>query len=902
MALALGTRLGPYEILSALGAGGMGEVYRARDSRLGRDVAIKVLPPAFSIDPERLHRFEQEARAAAALNHPSILAVFDIGQHDGAPFIVSELLEGDTLRELLHAGALSARKAIEYAIQIAHGLAAAHEKGIVHRDLKPENLFVTSDGRVKILDFGLAKLTETDLAQAGASDAATRADTDPGMVLGTLGYMAPEQLRSLPTDHRADIFAFGVALYEMLSGQRAFRRDTAIDTMTAILKQDPPDLPVADRNIPPALVRIVDRCLEKAPARRFQSTGDLAFALEALSSHTGPVPELTAAIQELPAARRRERLAWMLVAVLAVVAVAALAFGAMTYFRRPPVAVEATRFFVSPTDGWSLATQTQGGQPALGPLAVAPDGRQVAFVARKMSGGTLIWVRSLDTLTAKGLVGTEGGASPFWSPDSRSLGFFADGKLKKIEIAGGPAVTLCGAAPGISGSWSPDGLIVFSGAPATALQKVSASGGTPTAATVLGEGESAHARPAFLPDGRHFLYRANSANLATRAPTFVGSLDSTERMRLRDVDSTNVVYSQRHLLFLLEATLMAQPFDPERLVVSGEPFPIAEQIQRFGNPPYGFFSASDSGVLTYQTGTATGTPQLSWFDRTGKPLGSVGKPAPYGNVALARDGKRALVSLIDSQNGSDLWLLDLGRDGLATRFTFDPANQNAPLWSPDGSRLVFSSNRKGSFALYQKASSGAGSEEVLLAADTNMTATSWSSDGRFLLYTVLSRLSRSNDIWVLPLSGDKKPFPFLESPANEVEGQFSPDGRWISYTSTESGRNEVYVRSFPDAGGRWQVSTGGGGQSSWRPDGKEIFYVEVTPNPTLMAAAVSAQGAVFAVGVVAPLFRVRPPSTLGAYYQVSPDGNRFLINMTPDVPLAPTPITVVVNWTAGLKK
>jgi Tol biopolymer transport system component len=898
MALAPGTRLGAYEVLSLVGAGAMGEVYRARDSRLGRDVAIKILPPAFSADSERLHRFEQEARAAAALNHPNILAVFDLGQHAGSPFIVSELLEGDTLRERLSVGALPARKAIEHAIQIAHGLAAAHEKGIVHRDLKPENLFVTGDGRVKILDFGLAKLTETDLAQAGASNAATRAGTDPGMVLGTIGYMAPEQLRSLPADHRADIFAFGVVLYEMLSGRRAFQRDTAVDTMTAILKEDPPDLP---DNIPPALVRIVDRCLEKVPARRFQSTGDLAFALEALSSHTGPVPELTAAVREPPVARRRDRLAWILVAVLAVVAVAALTFGAMTYFRRPPVAVEATRFFVSPPEGWSLAMLTQG-TPAAGPLAVAPDGRQVAFVARNASGGTLIWARSLDTLAAKVLVGTEGGASPFWSPDSRSLGFFADGKLKKIDIAGGPPVTLCDAAPGISGAWSRDGVIVFSPAGGTALQQVPASGGVPAPATALSEGETSHSRPAFLPDGRHFLYRGNLSGVTVRAPAFVASLGSTARTRLTEVDSTNVVYSQRHLLFLRETTLMAQPFDPDRLATSGEPFPIAEHIQTFGNPPYGFFSASDSGVLAYQTGTAAASAQLAWVDRTGKVLATVGKPAAYGDLALAPDGRRAMITLAAAQGGGDLWLLDLERDGLATRFTFEPASDQTPLWSPDGNRVIFRSNRTGTFDLYQKASSGAGGEDVLLADNGNKFPASFSPDGRFLLY----QIGGGGDLWVLPLSGEKKPFPFLRTPASENNGRFSPDGQWIAYASDESGRAEVYVAPFTGSsggsGGKRQVSTGGGSQPRWRPDGKEIFYVSLAPNPTLMAAAVSAQGAAFDVGMAVPLFAVRPPVTPGSYYQVSPDGKRFLVNMAPVVEAAPTPITVVVNWTAGLKK
>ena len=582
MALERGARLGVYEIAEPIGAGGMGEVYRARDPRLGRDVAIKVLPVAFSADAGRLARFEHEARAAAALNHPNILSVYDIGRLDQSPYIVSELLEGETLRERIGvpADTLPVRKAVDYAIQLARGLAAAHDKGIVHRDLKPENVFITTDGRVKILDFGLAKLTEAE--PAATADLATQSKTDPGVVLGTVGYMSPEQVRGASADHRSDIFAFGVVLYEMLCGRRAFRRDSSVETMTAILKEDPPD--IAERGIPPGLTRLVDRCLEKAPAARFQSTHDLAFALEALSSQSGASESIHVKEKATFGRSNRERLAWALVAVLAVGLLAALAIGTLSYFRGGPV-VQATRFFVTPPEGWALAQQTtQGSVAAAGPLAVSPDGRRVAFVARDQSGGTLIWVRSLDTLEARGLTGTEGGFSPFWSPDGRSLGFFAADKLKKIEVAGGPPVTLCDASPGLSGTWSPAGVIVFSPAAGTALQKVSASGGVPASVTELAGNESGHARPLFLPDGRHFVYRAG-IGLDARGTAVVASLDSRERTKVAEIDSTNVAYSQGHLLFLRESTLMAQRFDPDRIATLGEPFPVAERIQRFGASP-----------------------------------------------------------------------------------------------------------------------------------------------------------------------------------------------------------------------------------------------------------------------------------------------------------------------------
>jgi Tol biopolymer transport system component len=714
--------------------------------------------------------------------------------------------------------------------------------------------------------------------------------------------MAPEQVRGLPGDHRSDIFAFGVVFYEMLSGQRAFRRETSVETMNAILKEDPPDLAIAERHIPQALARIVDRCIEKAPASRFQSTGDLAFALEELSSQSGAT---WASTTTMPPATTswRDRLAWPLVAVLAILTVAAMGLGAIAFFGRTPVAVEATRFFLTPPEGWTLAIQSQG-TPAIGSLAVSPDGRQVAFVGRNAAGGTLIWVRPLDTLTAKGLPGTEGGSSPFWSPDGRSLGFFADGKLKKIDVAGGPPVTLCDAAPGISGAWSTNGVIVFSPAPATVLQKVSASGSVPAPATIRGEGtaETGHTRPTFLPDGRHFLYRANMS-AAVRAPVFVASLDSTERTQLIEIDSTNVIYSQRHLLFLRETTLMAQPFDPDQLTMTGEPFPLAEQIRISGAPPYGFFSASDSGVLAYQTGRAAGTPQLAWLDRTGKTLATIGDPAAYADLALSPDGKRALISLFGQ---GDIWLLDLEHNGVSTRLTFDAASNVTPLWSPDGKQVVFRSIRQGTFGLYRKTSSGAGGEEAFVSDRLNKFATDWSSDGRFLLYTTARADSTITDLWVLPLSRDRKPFPFLQTPANVGWGKFSPDGRWIAYTSTESGRQEVYVAPFDGSssasGGKWQISTSGGSQPTWRRDGKEIFYVSLDSSAMLMAAEVNTQAAAFSVGTVKPLFRVRPPGTPRSFYQISPDGKRFLVNVPPAIEAAPSSITVVINWLAGVRR
>ena len=885
--------LGPYEIVALVGEGGMGQVYRARDPRLGRDVAIKVLPAQFAADPDRLRRIEQEARAAAALNHPAILAVYDIGQGpQGTPYIVSELLSGMSLRErLAQDEAIPVRKAIEYATQIAYGLAAAHDKGIVHRDLKPENIFITDDGRAKILDFGLARIDAAAGSGPAASERSTMLGTDPGLVLGTAGYMAPEQVRGLPADHRADIFAFGCVLYEMLSGRRAFHRDTSADTMTAILKEEPPDLPIVDRHIPPALARIVDRSVEKAPAARFQSTRDLAFALEALSTLSGS--DVGAAV--VPAKRTARR--WVLNAVLGVVAALSLAIAVRNALQPVPVP-QTMRFLLSLPEGWVLPQQMTGIVGA-GALAVSPDGRHIAFVGQK-GAESRIWIRSLDALESRALAGTEGGLAPFWSPDSKALAFFAGGKLKRIDIAGGPAMVLCDALPGLSGAWSPEGTIVFSPAGGTALLKVPVSGGKPEPATTLAEGEGGHARPAFLPDGRHFLYRITTG--MQEGSVFVTSLGSTERTMLRPSDSTNVYYSAGHLLFLSGRSLMAQPFDPDRLVLGSTPFPVAEEIQTLGNPRYGFFAASPGGVLAYQSTVAKNPlQQLAWIDRAGK-VATVGVPANYADVALSPDGKKAAVSMLGDQ--ADIWLIDLERNGLASRFTFDSADETTPVWSPSGNRVAFSSRPVSSAdtSFFQKAATGVGAAEPLLTMTFTNFLTSWSPDGHFLLYTALG--TGGGDVFILPLAGERKPVLFLGGPFVQQTGQFSPDGRWVAYQSIESSRSEIYVAPFSGqpgaATGKWQVSANGGTQPRWSHDGKELFFLSPAPDSALMVAAVNGQGAAFEVGAIRRLFNVRPGGVRSSY-QVAPDGKRFLFNLAPSEPATPTPITVVVNW-AGRNK
>lgn len=899
MSIAAGTRLGPYEILAPLGAGGMGEVFRARDTRLGRDVAVKVLPDEFSSDPQRLRRFEQEASAAGALNHPNILVVHDIGAHNGTTFVVSELLEGETLRERLRGAALAQRKALDYALQVARGLAAAHERGIVHRDLKPENIFITADGRAKILDFGLAKLAEAGGDRAQTNIPTRRVDTDPGAVMGTVGYMAPEQVRGQEVDHRADIFAFGCVLYEMFAGRRAFRGESHVETLSAIIRDDPPDLSESNRAISPALERLVLHCLEKRPAERFQSTRDLVFALEALSgSHatSGSNPNVVAPITERP--KRNERFVWL--AVSALLLLSTLVFAAL-YFTRPEAETPlATRFFITLPEKTDLR----------GTFAVSPDGRRVAL--RGISEGkAILWVRPLDSLESQPLAGTDEATYPFWSSDSRFIGFFANGKLKKVEATGGPVQTLCDAPAGRGGSWNADGLIIFSPGDGQPLFKVSAAGGAPVPLTTREQsrGELSHFHPHFLPDGRHFLYLVIS-NQLEHTGIRVGSLDSPES-RFLVKTTVNASYAPPgYLLYVQERTLMAQSFDADRLEttgepisIAGEPTPIVEGIDRLGaGSRFALFSVSQTGVLVYRSGSSDSS-QLIWFDRKGEQLGTVGLVgASYSVPWLSPDERRAAVSGSAPDSGSgDIWLIELAR-GTLTRFTFDPAPDLTPVWSPDGNTIIFTSERDGNGNIYQKPASGAIAEEVLIKSAHTKIANDWSADGRFILYQELNQQSLF-DLWIFPVEGERKPFPFLQTPFDERHGRFSPDGRWIAYASNESGMWQVYVQSFPASGGKWQISNAGGGQPQWSRDGREIFYVSA--DRKLMSAPVRASGSTFEVGEPQMLFELRIQS-VGLpgprnFFAVTKDGQRFLVNsLSAEQTFRLT--TVVLNWTADLKR
>ena len=822
MTLANGTRLGPYEILAPLGAGGMGEVYRARDTRLNRTVAIKVLPSHLSSNNELRQRFEREARAISNLSHPYICTLHDVGHQDGVDYLVMEFIEGETLADRLSKGALPTEQVLRYGIQISDALDKAHRAGIVHRDLKPGNIMLTKVG-AKLLDFGLAKLHGGDCTIASSLTSLPterHSITGEGVIMGTFQYMAPEQLEGREVDARTDIFAFGGVVYEMATGKRAFTGKSQASLIGAILKDNPPPISSIQPMAPPALDRVVRKCLAKDPDERWQSAHDLMDELRwiAEAGSSAGIPPAVGAER-----KKRERIAWLALTVL--LFVTALTLG-IAYYWRTPVEVRAIRSFIMPPEKSSFNFVRFGAS-----MTVSPDGTRLAFVAATAEGRNLLWVRSLAGLSAQALPGTEAAAYPFWSPDSRFLGFFAQGKLKRIDASGGPPLTLCDAPQGRGGAWNRDGLIVFSPGISSALHRVIDLGGASSPVTDLDEtrGEASHRFPTFLPDGHHFLY-LGGGNFFTGEGTavYAASLESKESKLVMRADS-NVQYAQGYLLYLRGTTLMARPFDAKRLETVGEAFPLAEQVQHAPRGlTAGVFSASENGILAYQMGKSMGNSQLAWFDRSGVQLGVLGDQALYSNPRLSPDGKMATVSVIDPESGRpDIWLYDVAR-ARRTRLTFDSSEERALAWSHDGSRIAFSSNRKGHFDIYQKASSGAGSDELLLESEFDKQPSSWSRDGRFLLYWTNDPKTLA-DIWVLPLSGDRKPSPFLNTEFNEGNGQFSPDGRWVAYFSTESDRVELYVAPFSGPGGKRQISTSGATPpAKWRADGKELFYLAPT--------------------------------------------------------------------------
>jgi eukaryotic-like serine/threonine-protein kinase len=871
MPLSPGDKLGPYEILALIGAGGMGEVWKARDPRVGRDVAIKVSQEHFS------ERFEREAKAIGALNHPNICTLYDVGPN----YLVMEYVEGAPLK-----GPLPLDQALKYAAQICDALDAAHKKGITHRDLKPANILVTKAG-IKLLDFGLAKLGTSGVADKSPSEATlTMALTGKNEIMGTLYYMSPEQLQAQANgqeiDARSDIFSFGLVLYEMLTGKRAFDGSSAASVIAAILERPAPSIAEV---APPALDQVLQRCLEKDPENRWQSARDLKAGLEMAGLKPGSQAEA-----------RPTRTLWP--AVAAIFAIVAVALGYVAY-RRAPEEPRVVKFILPPPDKQQFT--------ALEPPAVSPDGRHLAFVAGG-SNPDQLWVRELDSLAARPLPGTDGAANVFWSPDSRFVVFFAGGKLKKVDLAGGPVFTLCDVqGGGAGGSWSGSrNVILFSQGNFSGLWEVPSTGGTAKQVTTppYTPGDVGDESPSFLPDGRHFLYTKvkigqSSINIADLDASS-SSKDSRELLKVQATIASagNAVYvPPGYLLYQRERTLMAQPFDADKGRFTGDPLPVTGQGSDL-------FSVSNNGVLVQTTGTSGGF-QLTWFDRSGKPSGTIGTPAAMNWAAISPDGSKVAHDAVDSQGRTvDVWVYDLAR-GTESRFTFGTLVNDLPVWSPDGSRIAYRSNSSGHLGVFQKPLNGA-PEELLDDRSDNQRADDWSRDGRYIIEEA-SDPKTNHDIWVLPITDGKagKPFPYLQNPFNEAYGKLSPNGKWLAYTSDETNRNEVYVQDFavsPDgkpAVGRakWQISTAGGSRPVWSRDGKELFFIGT--DQKMMAVEIR-PGPKFDPGTPKPLFDTRIAGSIDYWFDVS-KGGRFLMPVRPEQATS-EPMTVVVNWLAGLKK
>jgi eukaryotic-like serine/threonine-protein kinase len=860
-----GKRIAHYEILSAIGKGGMGEVWRARDTQLGRDVAIKSLPREFALDTDRLARFEREARLLASLNHANIASIYGLEKSDGTTVLVMELVEGPTLADRLKEGTIPLDESLAIARQIADALEAAHEKGITHRDLKPGNIKIRPDGMVKVLDFGLAKFGSgaTSGVDLQESPTLSMATTQPGVILGTAAYMAPEQARGRPVDKRADIWAFGVVLYEMLTGARLFQGEDLTETLASVVKEQP-DLSA----VPVSVRRLLERCLEKDPKKRLRDIGDIEL--------------LMGQAEALPVSRGVGLRQWVWIAATAAltIALAALSF---VYFRET----------AQPTLLATIATP-QGTTVLLG-IAISPDGRFLVM-APEVQGRRQLWLRSMDADRLQPIPDTEDAVQPFWSPDSRNIAFFANGKLKRVALSGGSVQSLCNVADPSGGSWSKGGVILFSRDKGMAIQQVTASGGTPVD-VIKDQGGLRY--PVFLPDGRRFLYLAGGP--AENSGIFVNSLDGTEKRRiLADVSPPMFAPSAQRdrtgqILFIRENTLMTARFDASSARIAGDALPVAEAAT---SP-----TASDDGVLLYSMGSGTRRNQIGWYDRDGKFLGPVAAPGYVGYPAISHDEKSVVFNRTTDGNPV-LWVHDLNR-GTETRLTDSPSQ--SPFWSPQDDRIVFQSNRTGSSKLYQRSSSPGGTDELLLDGEVSPQPTQWSRDGKYIVYFELSYSKNKRDIWVLPTDGSRKPIPFMTTEADEFMGQLSPDSRWMAFTSDRSGRREVYVRSFPPGEGEWPISVSGGRAPRWKGDGKELYFIGANGKLTAVSVKGSLAGTkpAFEAGTPMELFDAHVAQagldTL-FQYDVTSDGKRFLINTNTSSAESTLVLTVLTNWADRLRK
>jgi eukaryotic-like serine/threonine-protein kinase len=891
-------KIGQYEITAKLGQGGMGEVFRARDAKLGRDVALKLLPSAMAHDGQSLARLEREARTLAALNHPNIAAIYGLEESPGVRALVMELVEGETLAERIHgatgtgAKCLSAEEGLPIAKQIAEALEYAHERGVIHRDLKPANVKITPEGTVKVLDFGLAKvLSDQDSAApvtAANSPTLSVLATQAGMILGTAAYMAPEQAKGKQVDRRADIWAFGCVLFEMLSGKQPFEGETISDLLAAVIRGEPEwaDLP---EKTPAAIKRLIRRCLVKDSKQRLRDIGDARIAIEETISGAPADGEVAGSgggtTENTRASRLRRTLPWALGA-------AAIVFAGIASWLllKPAPRPNVIRFPLSPPEG---AEFIDGGE-----MSVSPDGRTMAFVAAEAGPDKppLLWLRPVDSMTAQAIPGTEGAEVPFWSPDGQQIGFQANGKLVKIAATGGTPQTLCDEElPG--GSWNKDGVILFYNH--NNIYTVPDTGGEPT---LVATPDTAHGEffqlPQFLPDGRHFIVQVRTG---TAGADYIatGSLDSKTVERLTSATTDALYAPPGYLLYMDQSTLMARPFNAKALSFTGGAVPVAQNVGMYASAFYGYFSVSPTGVLAYETVPAVSTNQMTWFSRTGQKLGAVGQPDVYTTPALSPDGSRLAVA-VGTLGKHNIWVYDLKR-GTGSRLTMNTADDVNPVWSADGKQILFSSNRAGPYDIYQQAADGLGSTDpVLQSKGQAKYLNDLTTDGR---YAIFDKGGASNEtaLWTLPLFGDRKPSAFIEGGFRAVSAQFSSNGRFVTYASNETGRNEIYVRTFPQQTGKWQISASGGTDPMWRRDGKELYFL--SPDEKLMAVDVDTNAGTFQAGIPKELFQAQtiPPWYWRNIYVPSADGQRFMM-IAPAIDAKPAPITVVVNWAESMKK
>jgi len=906
MSLTPGTRLGPYEVVAKIGEGGMGEVYRAKDSKLNRDVALKILPPTFIADPDRRARFTREAQVLASLNHPNIAAIHGFEDSGERHALVMELVEGDDLSTIIARGAMSTADLLPIARQIADALEAAHEQGIVHRDLKPQNIKVKADGTVKVLDFGLAKAFDPMASASGAamnSPTMTARATQMGMVIGTAAYMSPEQARGKAVDRRADIWAFGVVLYEMVTGRRAFEGEEISDVLAAVLRQDInwTALPAAT---PTRLRRLLERCLDRDPKQRLRDIGEARVEIAKIESGAPDVSGISAASALTIAPAPLWRRAIPVVLGLALAAVAA--FAVWTLKPSAPQSTAVTRFPFTLPEGQQF---TNTGRQV---VSVAPDGSQFVYVANNR-----LYLKPMAEMSSLFIQGTEiaaGVLNPVFSPDSRSIAFYsnADKTLKRIAVSGGAAVTICSIDAPFGISWETDNEVLV-GQGAKGIVRVSASGGKPETIVTVKDNELAHG-PRMLPDGNVVLFTLSIALSSDRwnsAHIVAQSLKSGERKVLIEGGSDARYVPNGHLIYALSGTILAVPFDAQGLAVTGGPVPVIEGVASGGFfTGTSQFSISDNGALVFIPG-ASGlqSQQLTWFDRTGKALETAGDPGGFAGLNVSPDGKRFAVHRHE-EGGGDIWVYDASTRA-PMRLTFEPSQDNGmPVWSPDGKRIVFQSLRNGKWGLYEKNSDGTGAEDLLIESQLLQFPMAWSRDGQSIAYVVWD--SNQPDLWLLPATGDRKPTPLLNTKSAENFPQISPDGKWLAYVSNENGTAQTYVRSFPKGDGKWQVSTGAFGFfPRWRSDGKELFYVTGISQGKVMSVEVNGLGSSFVAGTPEELFEPGSyggpvPGHQGNYfeYAVSSDGQRFLMPQPVSGARgsAPPTINVILNWTSLLKK